>query len=439
MSRIMFVMPPMEGTTGIRLPLGIAYLSAIVKRAGHEVKCVDLSIGDKNFQWEIESFKPDFIGFNTVTPTIEQVWALCEAAKAWNKDVKTILGGPHVSSLPEESISRDTVDFVISQDGEDATLKIIEGKIKPGIVEGGLEMNLDDLPFPDWSDFTLDAYWTVLYKGRIMPIESSRGCPYNCIYCNKVFGYKMRTKSPKRFFEELKHMKERYNPDIIEIIDDLFTFNKKRVIEICKLIMDNNLDIKWSCPNGIRVDTVDKEILTAMKEAGCFLVAFGLETGSQYILDKIDKKTTIEQGRTAVKLAKEVGLEIMPSYQIGLPFDTPETMQQTIDFAKENDTNFAQFFITTPYPGTRVRNYILEHGGTILINEWVKYGHAQGKVFYEMPTLDKETVLKYYSKAYRSFYFRPKYIWRKATDFKKLSQNINMFFKYIGNFFNRGE
>jgi len=245
----------------------------------------------------------------------------------------------------------------------------------------------------------------------------------------------MRFRSPENVIAELKWLKRKYNPRVIEIIDDLFTVNRKRTLEICQMIIDEGLDLKISTPNGIRVDTVDREVLLKMKEAGFFLVAFGLESGSQDILNKIGKGTTIDQGREAVRIAKEVGFEVMPSYQIGLPFDTPVTIDETINFAISNDTSYAQFFITTPYPGTRVRDYVLANGGTILVNDWSQYGHAQGKVFFEMPNLKKETVLKHYSKAYRKFYMRPKYIWRKAKDIRRLPQNFGMLFKYIGNFF----
>jgi len=265
---------------------------------------------------------------------------------------------------------------------------------------------------------------------------TSRGCPWNCIYCFKsLFGRTMRFRSPENVIAELKWLKRKYNPRVIEIIDDLFTVNRKRTLEICQMIIDEGLDLKISTPNGIRVDTVDREVLLKMKEAGFFLVAFGLESGSQDILNKIGKGTTIDQGREAVRIAKEVGFEVMPSYQIGLPFDTPVTIDETINFAISNDTSYAQFFITTPYPGTRVRDYVLANGGTILVNDWSQYGHAQGKVFFEMPNLKKETVLKHYSKAYRKFYMRPKYIWRKAKDIRRLPQNFGMLFKYIGNFF----
>jgi radical SAM superfamily enzyme YgiQ (UPF0313 family) len=255
------------------------------------------------------------------------------------------------------------------------------------------------------------------------PIFTSRGCPFNCYYCNKsIFGHGFRPRSPENVLAEIEELVTKYKVKEIDVYDDCFNFDIKRAERILDLIIERKIKIHIRFSNGIRVDKITESLLEKMKKAGCGYVAYGVESGSQDILNRIPKGITLDMVRRAVRLTKKQGIHVTCFFMLGLIGDTKETMQKTIDFAKELEPDIAQFTLATPYPGTRMYQMINE-GGTFLGDDWTDFHHTLGKMLYTYPGMAApEEVEEMYKKAHNEFYFRPKYIAKQILGIRSIEQ-----------------
>jgi anaerobic magnesium-protoporphyrin IX monomethyl ester cyclase len=461
---ILLVCPQSNELVGKRpsfLPLGLAYIAAVLEQDGHRVEVLDLSVeryGNRPFQEIVsrgyhklrseENVNAwDIIGFTVVTPTANQVYRLVNIVKTYS-DALVIAGGPHVTALPEEPLNHE-IDIVIRGEGEETVRELCQAlpsfqnmaevkgiSYKESLIREHVQqsehvkdskiihtpardfiVDLDALPFPARHLFLpLESYKGQPILGAKVPIGNlmtSRGCPYNCNFCYKAtFGRKYRYRSPENILAEWQELIERYHVKEIAISDDLFNAHPAWAIELCEHIIKEKLVLPWSCPNGLRVDTATEELLEKMKQAGCYRVAFGVESGSQKILERIGKYVTLEQIENAFANARKYNLRTTAFLMLGHPGDTEETMQQTIDFTKKLGPDFAQFTITTPYPGTALYELVREQG-KILIDDWDEYDKYDDKVFFEMEGMDKDSVLRMQRSAYREFYLQPRYIANK--------------------------
>ncbi|MFH1228888.1 MAG: radical SAM protein [Candidatus Aenigmatarchaeota archaeon] len=419
--KIALVSPKLMVWTGsVPLPLNLAYLASAVQQDGHEVKCLDLRIEPgMNVKEQIKDC--DIVGISSCTPSIKEAWKVAEIAKGCGKTV--ILGGPHPTAMPDESLGKDCVDIVVRNEGEETLREICkgvslskisgisfrkDGKIVNNPTRPYIE-DLDSLPFPARKLFDLTRYHSSFHKKKIMgDIMTSRGCPYNCNFCFKaIFGRDYRMRSARNVVAEWKEMIG-MGIEEIGIVDDNFNIDKKRTIDICSMIIEQNLKVEWGCTGGIRVDTASKESFDAMRKAGCYRVAFGVESGDQDILNKVVcKGITLDQVRSAVKLAKEAGFETTLFFVMGNITETEKTMQKTIDFAKELDPDFVQFTIATPYPGSQLYETVKKEG-KLFVDDWEDFGSYTGKAYFEHGDLKRELVERMYKKAYRSYYLRPR-------------------------------
>lgn len=215
--------------------------------------------------------------------------------------------------------------------------------------------NLDDLPFPAYELFPIDIYLknishaSIIGKKSEMGIITTRGCPYNCHYCYHIFGRGVRARSVENVISEIKYLIENFQIESFLILDETFTINKKRVEEFCQLYIKEKIGLPWSC--YARVNLVDKDMLIMMKKAGCYRVGYGIESGSQKILDKMNKKVTTQQAENAIKITKKLGLHCGTTFMFGYPGETLKTIHETVDFCKRLNIE-SKFFFTTPYPGT---------------------------------------------------------------------------------------
>jgi anaerobic magnesium-protoporphyrin IX monomethyl ester cyclase len=255
---------------------------------------------------------------------------------------------------------------------------------------------------------------------RTLNIMTSRGCPYMCAYCagSLIFGKTHRYHGTDRVIQELRELKEKYHVDSIQFFDETFTANRQRVIELCDKMIKSKINIEWSC--FTRVNLVDKELLSKMKQAGCYLIFYGLESGSQRLLNLIRKGITLEQSMKAVKLTHEAGIETWVSFMFNLPSETKEESEQTINFALAVDPTFVQFPITTPFPGTEMYHQAKKYGKILTENyddytTWDVVFVSQGRT----PDEIRATVRK----AYRKFYLRPSYMIRRFKSVTKLPIN----------------
>jgi radical SAM superfamily enzyme YgiQ (UPF0313 family) len=390
----------------------------------------------------------DVFGITSTTPTIVKAWKLAKNIKKNNPNCSIILGGPHPTALPEESLNHEGVDVIVRGEGEETIKEVCEklekrkslidvkgisykdsGKIRHNISRPYIE-NLDKIPFPRWDLFDVKKYQPIqplLTNRKSMNIMTSRGCPYNCNFCFKeIFGRKYRMRSVENIVEEWRILVEKYKVEEIGIQDDLFNFDKKRVIDFCKNIRSEGLDVLWCTPNGIRADHADKEVLINMKKAGCYRISYGVENGNQNYLDNVvGKCIKLEQIRVATKLARNLKFKIGASFVLGNIKETISTMKQTIDFACSLPIDYALFSIATPYPVSRMYLYVIKNC-KLLVKSWEEYSAVSGKCYFECENLTKDIVENMFKYAYRRFYLRYSHILSKISDINNWENMMNL-------------
>ena len=359
-------------------PLGLAYIGAVLEIDGHTVKIFDLTLEPKrpleSKMEEIVKFSPEIVGISAMSHSYDNAIKIAEELK--NKtEAKIVLGGPHPTIMPENVLQNEFVDFVIMGEGEDTFLKMCQN-LSTGKFHGidGLcykengriviqpknyfIADLDSIPFPArhllrMSDYTLIDD----YGEKMATIVSSRGCPYRCTYCYKgLFGVSYRQRSFQNVINEIKFCMKEFGYKSFYFVDDLFTMNAQRIKGLTDTIKEERLNIRWQCL--ARVNNATPEMFKQMKEAGCYKIHFGIESGNQNIINKVQKAITLDQVRNAVKYCKAAGIRTKGYFMLGLPGDTVDTMQNTIDFAEELQLGDAMFSITTPFPGTELWNSI---------------------------------------------------------------------------------
>ncbi|MBU0980562.1 MAG: B12-binding domain-containing radical SAM protein [Nanoarchaeota archaeon] len=429
-SRSLYTRAEVKGAVPYNAPLTTAVLAAPLLKDGHEVAVFDFNLpgnSDAKFMKALDA-KPDYVGITFNTPLFPEAKRL--AKMAHDKGIKVLGGGPHASAIPVDTLKETDLDIVIVGEGDFTLPEIMKHDLKDvkGICykdQGKIKCNpprpymkdLDVIPFPAWQLYDLSRYQSpslVCKKNPLGFFESSRGCVFECSYCNKcIFGRTFRSKSPRRAVDELKHMLKLGFKEIY-FVDDGFSTQLERSKEICRLIIKEKLKFPWQLTNGIRVDRVDKELFTLLKKAGCYRVAFGIESGNEEVMRDFGKHTKLEQVRQAVDWATKAGIETWGFFMLALPADTEETMQDTIDFAKSLNLTLAKYSITTPYPGTKLFND-LDKKGLIKSKDWGKYNVYEPHEIYDHPQLSWPIINRYYKKAYREFYFRPGFFLKRAV------------------------
>jgi radical SAM superfamily enzyme YgiQ (UPF0313 family) len=366
--------------------MGLAYIAGVLEKEGNEIQVQDFLVekySPKKLERKIVGFSPQIVGINSVTMNYPIASNILRDCKQFDEGVITVIGGPHVSFTPKETLQESPwIDIIVRGEGEITMSEISLGKELKDI--NGIAFrenneivmtppqrwieNLDELPFPARHLFPIPRY---LAFGGECPLITGRGCPFNCIFCvgHKMVGRRGRFRNPKFIADEMEEILS-LGFSQINIVDDLLTLNHHHVYDICDEVMSRNLKFNWSAFS--RVDTVDRELLTRMKEAGCFFILYGVESGNQQILDTVKKKITLQKVREAVKLSKEVGIVAFALFIIGLPGETGETLAQTVDFVKELNTPYG-FHLLNPFPGTELREKAKEYGLKILTNDWLRY------------------------------------------------------------------
>ncbi|MBN2421478.1 radical SAM protein [Candidatus Woesearchaeota archaeon] len=405
-------------------PIGIMYLAAVLKQNNYDVEILDAEASNLNLQEtlkEIRRINPDILGMTCTTPLYNAALIIAKDLRKDNKQMKIVLGGPHISALPYESVSNPEIDFIVKGEGEYSFLNLVKGIEKSKneknydfsqlkgigyLIDGKpfltppqeLIQNLDELPFPARELTDMDKYLKLYTGKKYSLMVTSRGCPYQCIFCDSVitFGKRTRFRSPDNVIAEIKELVEKYGITDITFSDDTFTLDKERTIEICKKIVENNLDIKFICSS--RANTIDEERLEWLKKAGCIQITFGIESGDDNILRIIKKGITTDMARKAIALVKKYGIGTHASYMLGNPGETLETVRKTINFARELDTDYAQFSIATPFPGTEMWDMASKQG-LIKIKDFSKFTWYYSPTF-ETKELPGELLIKLQKEAY---------------------------------------
>jgi radical SAM superfamily enzyme YgiQ (UPF0313 family) len=417
-------------------PLGIAYLAAVIEKQGHSVSIIDAfaeALDLHSLEDRVKKIAPDLIGITGMTPVIDNAFRTAGICRRYAKYV--VIGGPHVSAAGSKVFEQcPDVDYVIQGEGEISFPLLVEALERnkditnvPGVITrdfsnlpSPLIDELDSIPFPARHLLPNERYRYILSSGKVTTMFTSRGCPYHCVFCDKaVFGSKWRARSAANVLDEIELVRRDYGIDSIIFYDDLFTLDKKRVLEICQGIIDRELKIEWKCEG--RVNLADKETLTLMKKAGCSMIAYGVESGNQKGLDYLNKGTTVEQIRNAFELTKRAGIRPMAYFVLGIPVETYDDELRTIDFAKEIKPAYAQFSVLSPVPGTKLYDDAVRMG-------WYKEVEAKNPMDKDVnrPAIinenwDEEKLVRILREAHRRFYMSPWYIMeriKEVTSFK---------------------
>jgi len=422
--------PPLKGVYRhqLYLPIGLAYLAAVLEENGYDVTVIDcpaLEMNLKQLKTKLASINPDVIGITSMTPTIQSALLSASATKEACPDAMVVLGGPHATFMDEQVLNeKAAVDIVVRSEGEETLLELAKTASNPkglnkiqGITfrNNGQTVrtptrpfikNLDELPRPAYKYFPLEKYR--LFGRRMLPIMTSRGCPSQCSFCTtaRMFGKAFRARSPKNIVDELEWLRDVHGADAFSFYDDTFTLDKKRALKICEEIKNREIGLPWDCQT--RVSAVSEEILLKMREANCQQVFFGVESGCQKILDAVHKGTTVEQNEKAIRLAKDAGLFVSISVMIGYPGETKEMLQETIDLIRKAEPDDVYICVATPYPGTELRR-VVEEMGWEMSNDWGQYDTITP--VFANPNLSAEEVRKLRTSFYNSFY-SPKYVLR---------------------------
>jgi anaerobic magnesium-protoporphyrin IX monomethyl ester cyclase len=436
-----------EKISAILPPLGIAYIAAVLKQNNISVSIIDMNAENLDIPSTMDklfSMNPQLIGITSTTPQINKVYSLAREIKRLNKNIFIVVGGPHPTSLPLEVIDNKDIDFVAVGEGEitmlelckalekDKSYKKIDGlgfKYKRKVILNKprkLIDNLDDIPFPAIDLLPLNKYHSAYSKYKpFANILTSRGCPGRCLYCNKqIFGFNVRMRSAQNIFNEIKYLNKKYGYKEFHIVDDLFTQDRKRVIDFCNLIKKEKLKIYWKLGNGVRVGSIDYELLKIMKQVGLYSLSFGIESGNQKILNNMKKGQTLQMCRNAVEWSNKLGLFTIGFFMIGNIGETKETILDTINFSKTLPLDVAQFSILVPFPGTEVRA-IIEKEGKILEKDWGKYDNIEGKALFEHGALKKELMEEMHKQAYKEFYMRLSFVIRRILKTRSLLELKN--------------
>jgi anaerobic magnesium-protoporphyrin IX monomethyl ester cyclase len=425
------------------IPLGLGYLAATLREHGHPVDIYDAAVEDESLEAVVRRGGYELLGISAVTPLIVEAWDMAREGKRLG--MTTVLGGPHLTLMPEESLdaTHPEVDYVIQGEAEESIIEFVdalEGRRPVETVHGlfwrkngGLEVNaparlvpdLDAVPYPAHDLFKITRYANLQpltdgldRKARSYTIMTSRGCPYKCTYCSKpITGNTWRPRSVENVLGEWRWLVRDLRATEIGLTDDIWNLRLDRAKELCRALIAEGLNtVPWITVHGMKVNHTDAELFQLMKQAGCKRVGFGVESGDLHILrDVVKKSQSLEMVRNAFRWAKEAGLQTMGFFIYGMPEETEETMERTTQLALELDPDLANFMLATPYPGTEMYDLIRRHGN-IYAHEWQDYAIHSDKARFTMPDYDPDLVVRKWKEAYRRFYlYRPRRVWQKVS------------------------
>ncbi len=414
-------------------PLGVAYLAAVLRERGHAVQILDLDLPSASLPRRFDDF--DLVGLSGDTPRHPQVVDLGRRIRA--QGVRVVTGGPHVSFLPEAVLEAGAADYVVRGEGELTLAALVErlaeggdGGGVPGVswlCEGVVTNNpdrcepadLDRLPLPARDLLPLDRYQATLHDLQATTMLSSRGCPFDCAFCvaSQLFGRRWRCRDPEAVVEELQEIRRRYGLRAIVFLDDNFTLNPERAIQICELIRRRGIKVRWWCFSRVNTIVERHDMVEAMAAAGAGMVFLGIESAEPQVLREYQKRITPEDSVRAVELLRRHGIDTMGAFILGGVRETRRMAEQTIRFARQLRPAVAQFTLLTPYPGTRL---FAEVRDRLLTCDWSRFDcmHATVRADHLRPR-ELERLLW---RAYMSFYFRPS---------RLLSQPLSLTLNYL--------
>lgn len=443
--------------------IGLAYLAAIALKCGASAKIIDAmaeNLSMTSLLEEINSFNPHLIIANTTTPTFENDSQVLQSIK---KDFPKIIfsfTGTHVSALPEESLRKSCADFVFINEAEETLRELLEKFQKKNsedveiIKEDSIRKilldvckdingfaymkdnefilnpprsfvdNLDSLPFPARHLLPNNAYKMPFFENEpFTTIIPTRGCPWQCIFCRagKVWGRRIRTRSPENVLGEIETLVKDFNIRNIAFMTDSFTLNRNWAIKFLEELLKKNLKISWVCNS--RVDAVDLNMLELMKKTGCKLISYGIESGDQNILNDAKKNIKLDDCIKAIEMTRKAKIISMAYFIIGLPGETWDSINRSIEFAIKLNPDYVNFHVATPFPGTELYDIAMAKGW-LVSNNWADY-EEEGSSVLRTEALTDTDLMKAQKIAMRRFYFRPAKLLKEIFSIKSFDQFIS--------------
>ncbi len=364
-------------------PFGLAYIASVLRDAGHDIHIVDMEGNDLSVRDAVEQIvdiKPDIAGFGGMVTRYRIVKDIATGLRSALPDVFMIAGNSGATTVPELYLKNCLLDAVVLGEGENTTLELCAALQSGGdwkSVQGLAFLNeegvfrtspprklisdLDSIPMPAWDLFPVENYiasYDHRQKSvRHLEVVASRGCPFNCVYCYRIYGRTLRRRSPESIVAEIEILVNRYHIEYTGFPDDLFTSNREFVMEVCRLLKERVPGINWSCLG--RVNTVDKEMLETMKDAGCDWISYGIESGDDEMLKRMKRGVTAEECLRAMQLTRSVGIHPEGSFMIGMFGETRKSVENTVEFCRKADITAPMLFVT-PYPGVEIFNQAVE-------------------------------------------------------------------------------
>ena len=376
--RISLVYPPYgSGRRSRYFPFGLAYVAASLRNAGHEVTVVDMEGGDLSIDGavaRVRTSEPGMIGIGGMVTRFRFARELGVRLREILPEAFLMAGNSGATTLPGTYLEACRLDAVVRGEGEATVVELAravesgdEWRGIPGLAytspdgetamspERGHAGDLDALPWPAWDLFPIESYILSLdHRGRLtrhMEVVASRGCPFECVYCYRIYGRRVRRRSPGSIVAEIEELVRRYGIRYTGFPDDLFTSDRAFVLEVCRLMRERLPGIRWSCLG--RVNTVDADLLSEMKRSGCYWISYGIESGSARMLEAMNRRVTPEQCLHALRITREAGMHAEGSFMIGMYGETRETVDETVEFCRKADITAPMLFVT-PYPGTGI-------------------------------------------------------------------------------------
>jgi len=436
MSKILLVDPPWYIFQGIKSNsaiVGIVYIATVLRENGHDCLVYNgdfttdtlkgeegLSINCKNYldnmayerspAWGdfaevLMKYNPDYVGISMHTPKYRSAVQIAKIVKNYNSDIPVLVGGLHPTIDPIETLKESFFDVAVVGEGEETIVELVKvmetgGELSSvkgicykengSLIENSPRLLIEDvdvIPFPDFTLCHRFEEYPSEYFNRIL---TSRGCPFNCIYCmsSKLWGRKVRFRSPEKVFEEIKYRYQKFGVRSFKFNDDTFTLNRVRLEKLCTMIINEKMKIKWECDT--RADTLNEEVLTIMKSAGCFQLNIGVESGSEKVLNFIKKGESLEAIKKAFILAKKVKIKALAYFMMGFPIETKEDILRSIEIMKEIRPDGVCWSLFTPYPGSEIYKHLKQNGAFGIPSDWSNFFHHSPDMYFSSHISDEE-------------------------------------------------
>ena len=431
-------------------PIGLLYIAAVLEEDQKDVDIIDFQAERSNWKDVEETIKGrgryDYYGITISTTIANNGYRVSNIIKNIYPETVVLFGGVHATAIPNEPFYKGDADFVVRGEGEYVTLRLINSeefdtidglsfKKENRILhrgQNGIVNDLDSLPFPAYHKIKIKNYKPAVGAYKRLPamnMLSTRGCPGKCTFCNSA-KIPIRKRSAQNIFLEMKILSEQYGIKEISFYDDTFTTYRRNVTRLCDLLIENKIDLTWCC--FARADTVSEIMLNKMKEAGCHQVMYGIESADKNVLRNIRKNIDHQKTINAIKNTKKAGLTVRCTFMMGNPGETVESLEETIKYSIKLNPDIALYNITTPYPGTEMYAWA-KNQGYLKKKSWEEYDLSEPIM--SLPSISDNEIKRKYRQAFKRFYLRPKYIFKRLRDFiflKDAKIYIEAFKSYFG-------